>query len=134
MLRHDGVPKSSKHGRDLFYEGELARQIVAASDAGGGYLTASDLAAQHCEWVEPISADYRGYRVMEMPPNGQGIIVLLALRILAGFDIAALSRTNPALVEHLLNRSSSVLPTPRITSAIPTFTRWRLRDYFPKSS
>jgi gamma-glutamyltranspeptidase / glutathione hydrolase len=94
-----------KHGRDLFYEGELARQIVAASDAGGGYLTASDLAAQHCEWVEPISADYRGYRVMEMPPNGQGIIVLLALRILAGFDIAALSRTNPALVEHLVLES-----------------------------
>ena len=94
-----------KHGRDLFYEGELARQIVAASDAGGGYLTASDLAAQHCEWVEPISADYRGYRVMEMPPNGQGIIVLVALRILAGFDIAALSRTNPALVEHLVLES-----------------------------
>jgi gamma-glutamyltranspeptidase / glutathione hydrolase len=94
-----------KYGRDLFYEGELARQIVAASDAGGGYLTASDLSAQHCEWVEPISADYRGYRVMEMPPNGQGIVVLLALRILAGFDIGALSRTNPALVEHLVLES-----------------------------
>jgi gamma-glutamyltranspeptidase/glutathione hydrolase len=94
-----------KHGRDLFYEGDLARRIMAASDAGGGYLAASDLSAQRCEWVEPISADYHGYRVMEMPPNGQGIIVLLALRILAGFDVAALSRSNPAAVEHLIIES-----------------------------
>lgn len=94
-----------KHGRDFFYEGELARKIVAASDAGGGYLTASDLAAQRCEWVEPISADYRGYRVMEMPPNGQGLIVLLAMRILAGFDMAALSQSDPAVAEHLILES-----------------------------
>ena len=94
-----------KHGRQLFYKGEFAQKIVAASDAGGGYLTASDLAAQHCEWVEPISVDYRGHRVMEMPPNGQGLIVLLALRILAGFDIAALSQSDPAIVEHLILES-----------------------------
>ena len=94
-----------KHGRQLFYEGEFAQKIVAASDAGGGYLTTSDLAAQHCEWVEPISVDYRGHRVMEMPPNGQGLIVLLALRILAGFDIAALSQSDPAIVEHLILES-----------------------------
>ena len=90
-----------KHGRQLFYEGEFAQRIVAASDASGGYLTASDL-AQHCEWVE---VDYRGHRVMEMPPNGQGIIVLLALRILAGFDVAALSQSDPALAEHLILES-----------------------------
>jgi gamma-glutamyltranspeptidase / glutathione hydrolase len=94
-----------KHGRELFYEGELARKIVAASDADGDYLTAADLAAQRSEWVEPISAEYRGYRVMEMPPNGQGLIVLLALRILAGFDIAALSQSDPALGEHLILES-----------------------------
>ena len=94
-----------KHGRQLFYGGEFAQKIVAASDAGDGYLTASDLAAQHCEWVEPISVDYRGHRVMEMPPNGQGLIVLLALRILAGFDIAALSQSDPAIVEHLILES-----------------------------
>lgn len=93
------------HAREMFYEGELAQKIVAASDAGGGYLAASDLAAQHCEWVEPISVDYRGYRVTEMPPNGQGLIVLLALRILAGFNIAALSQSDPALVDHLILES-----------------------------
>ena len=91
-----------KHGRELFYEGELARKIIAASDAGGGYLTAADLAAQHSQWVEPISAEYRGYRVMEMPPNGQGLIVLLALRILAGFGVSALWQSDPGVVEHLI--------------------------------
>ena len=94
-----------KHGRQPFYEGEFAQKIVIASDAGGGYLTASDLAAQHCEWVAPIAVDYRGHRVMEMPPNSQGLIVLLALRILAGFDVAALSQSDPALVEHLILES-----------------------------
>jgi gamma-glutamyltranspeptidase/glutathione hydrolase len=94
-----------KHGREAFYQGELAQKIVAASDAGGGYLKASDLAAQRCEWVEPISAGYRGHRVMEMPPNGQGLIVLLALRILAGFDIGAISQSDPAVVEHLILES-----------------------------
>jgi gamma-glutamyltranspeptidase/glutathione hydrolase len=94
-----------KHGRELFYEGEFAQKIVGTSDAGGGYLTASDLAAQHCEWVEPIAVDYRDHRVMEMPPNGQGLIVLLALQILAGFDVAALSKSDPAIVEHLILES-----------------------------
>src|SRR5262245_27497571 len=105
MCRSSDDGGLGKYGRDLFYEGDLARKIVAASDAGGGYLGTSDLAAQHCEWVEPSSADYHGYRVMEMPPNGQGIIVLLALRILAGFDVAALSQTDPAVVEHLILES-----------------------------
>ena len=77
-----------KHGRDYFYAGDLARKIVAASDAGGGYLKMPDFAAQHSEWMDPISATYRGHRVVEMPPNGQGLIVLMALRILEGYDLA----------------------------------------------
>jgi gamma-glutamyltranspeptidase / glutathione hydrolase len=91
-----------KHGRSEFYEGGLARKIIAASDAGGGYLTLSDLAAQHSEWVEPISANYRGHRVVEMPPNGQGLIVLLALRILESFDLARLFQSDPGVAEHLI--------------------------------
>ena len=91
-----------KRGRDHFYEGELARKIVAASVAGGGHLTLSDLAAQRSEWIEPISTTYRGRRVVEMPPNGQGLIVLLALRILEGFDVAGLFQTDPAAAEHVV--------------------------------
>jgi gamma-glutamyltranspeptidase/glutathione hydrolase len=92
----------AKRGRDHFYEGELARKIVAASVAGGGHLTLSDLAAQRSEWIEPISTTYRGRRVVEMPPNGQGLIVLQALRILEGFDVAGLFRSDPAAAEHVI--------------------------------
>jgi gamma-glutamyltranspeptidase / glutathione hydrolase len=91
-----------KHGRDFYYTGDLAQKIVAASDAGGGYLKLPDLAAQHSEWMEPISASYRGHSIVEMPPNGQGLIVLMALRILEGFDLAALFRSDIATAEHLL--------------------------------
>lgn len=91
-----------KHGRDYYYLGDLARKIVAASDAGGGYLTLPDLAAQHAEWTDPISATYRGYRVLEMPPNGQGLIVLMAPRILEGYDIAGIFSRDVAEAKHLI--------------------------------
>jgi gamma-glutamyltranspeptidase / glutathione hydrolase len=91
-----------KHGRDYFYAGDLARKIVAASDAGGGYLKMPDFAAQRSEWADPISANYRGLRVVEMPPNGQGLIVLMALRILEGYDLASLFRRDLATAEHLI--------------------------------
>lgn len=64
-----------------FYEGELAEKIAAFARATGGLLTADDLAAHHSQWVQPISAGYRGYRVWEIPPNGQGLAALIALSI-----------------------------------------------------
>jgi gamma-glutamyltranspeptidase/glutathione hydrolase len=70
-----------------FYQGELAEKIDAFSKATGGFLRYEDLAAYQPEWVEPISVDYRGYDVWEIPPNGQGLIVLLALNILKGFSL-----------------------------------------------
>jgi gamma-glutamyltranspeptidase / glutathione hydrolase len=87
-------------GRDAFYRGELAQQIAACSRAYGGLLDADDLAAHQSEWVEPISADYRGYRVCELPPNGQGLTALIALNILECFDLAALA-DDAAGVAHL---------------------------------
>ena len=71
-----------------FYEGDLARAIDAASRAHGGYLRYEDLAAFRPHWVEPISVDYRGYTVCEIPPNGQGIAALMALNILKEFDFS----------------------------------------------
>ena len=78
-------------GRDAFYKGEIAKAIVDYCEKNGGYLSLADLAAQKSEWVEPISTNYRGYTVYEIPPNGQGLTALLALNILEGFDLAALS-------------------------------------------
>src|SRR5260370_4250244 len=67
----------------------------------GGFITMEDRAAQHAEWVDPISTQYRGYTVYELPPNGQGLTVLLALNILEGFDLAAMKQ-QPDLYYHTL--------------------------------
>ncbi|MBO0601170.1 gamma-glutamyltransferase family protein [Sporosarcina sp. E16_3] len=68
---------------ESFYTGELADKIDAFMQQHGGYLTKSDLANYQTEWVEPVSTNYRGYDVHEIPPNGQGMIALMALNILA---------------------------------------------------
>ena len=75
---------------ESFYRGEIAAAIEKFSTANGGSLKASDLAAWRPEWVEPISRDYRGYTLHEIPPNGQGIAALIALGILGKFDIASM--------------------------------------------
>ncbi len=69
-----------------FYTGELARRTDAESRRYGGLLRYEDLAAFKPQWVEPIGVDYRGYRVCEIPPNGQGIAALMALNILKEFS------------------------------------------------
>ncbi|HTS52633.1 MAG TPA: gamma-glutamyltransferase family protein [Burkholderiales bacterium] len=74
---------------EAFYRGALAEKIAAASRAQGGAMTAADLAAHQPDWVEPIGLDYRGLRLHEIPPNGQGIAALIALGILGNFDLAA---------------------------------------------
>ncbi len=79
-------------GREAFYAGPIGRAIVDYCRQHGGFLTMEDLAAQHAEWVQPISTNYRGYDVYEMPPNGQGLTVLIALNILEGFDLAAMKQ------------------------------------------
>lgn len=69
-----------------FYRGELAQRIDRYSREFGGYLRGEDLEEYQPEWVEPISSDYRGYQIWELPPNGQGIVALMALNILSGFE------------------------------------------------
>ncbi len=76
---------ANSQARD-FYEGELADRIDAFSRAHDGFIRKEDLAAYQPEWVEPISVSYRGYDVWEIPPNGQGIVALMALNLLSGFS------------------------------------------------
>jgi gamma-glutamyltranspeptidase/glutathione hydrolase len=78
-------------GRDVLYRGALGDAIAACSRAAGGLLDRGDLAAHTSEWVEPLTAEYRGYTVCELPPNGQGITALLALNVLDCFDLDALA-------------------------------------------
>ncbi len=76
-------------GGESFYRGALAERIALASRSDGGAMTQDDLAAHRCDWVDPISVDYRGYRLHEIPPNGQGIAALIALGILRHHDVGA---------------------------------------------
>jgi gamma-glutamyltranspeptidase/glutathione hydrolase len=88
-------------GRDAFYKGEIARAIADYCEKNGGFISLADLAAQKSDWVDPISTNYRGYTVYEIPPNGQGLTALLTLNILEGFDLAALSK-QPVRYYHTL--------------------------------
>ncbi len=75
---------------EAFYAGEVAAAIEAHAKAHGGAMTAEDFANYRPEWVTPISRDYRGHTLHEIPPNGQGIAALIALGILDKFDLSAL--------------------------------------------
>lgn len=76
----------AKKGREGFYEGEVARTITSFIKEQGGFLSMEDLSAHHSQWVEPVSVNYRGYDVWELPPNGQGIAALQLLNILENKD------------------------------------------------
>jgi gamma-glutamyltranspeptidase / glutathione hydrolase len=82
--------KIVKGGRDAFYKGEIARTIEKYIKEQGGFLSYSDFEAHKSEWVEPISTNYRGYDIWELPPNGQGAAALQMLNILEGYDIKSM--------------------------------------------
>jgi len=77
----------ARTGAESFYGGKLAERMADFAAATGGYLTRADLAAYRSEWVEPLSARYRGLEIHQIPPAGQGIAALMALKILEGFEI-----------------------------------------------
>ena len=88
----------AKEGPQAFYQGDIAKKIVAFSEKNGGYFSLRDFTEHKSEWVEPVSTNYRGYDVWELPPNGQGIAVLEMLNILEQHDLRALGHNTP---EHL---------------------------------
>jgi gamma-glutamyltranspeptidase/glutathione hydrolase len=86
----DAYALLAAQGRSAFYLGEIGAAIHDTLAASGGFLRRDDLAAHASEWVEPVSTTYRGWRVFELPPNGQGIAVLQMLNVLEGYDLARL--------------------------------------------
>lgn len=82
--------KIATGGRDAFYKGDIARTIDAYMKEQGGFLSYEDLAAHESEWIEPVSTNYRGYDVWELPPNGQGIAALQILNLLEPYDLASM--------------------------------------------
>lgn len=82
-------------GKSAYYEGEIAHAIAAVIGEAGGCLTEADLAAHTSTWVEPISVNYRGFRIWECPPNGQGLAALIALNLLRGMELSGQDPIGP---------------------------------------
>ena len=91
----------AKGGRDAFYRGPIAKAIAADMKQRNGLLAEADLAAHRADWIEPIATTYRGYQVLELPPNTQGVTALQMLNILEGYDLKALGHNSAAYL-HLL--------------------------------
>ena len=83
------LKRMAREGRRGFYEGPVAADMVRRLNEKGGLHSLADFAEQRSEWVEPISAGYRGHQVFECPPNGQGLAALMILRVIEGFDLSA---------------------------------------------
>jgi gamma-glutamyltranspeptidase/glutathione hydrolase len=88
-------------GRDVFYKGAIGRAIADDLQSRGGFVTAEDMATHRADWVEPISTNYRGYDVYEMPPNTQGFVALQMLNILEGFDVKSMGHNSAEYLHHL---------------------------------
>jgi gamma-glutamyltranspeptidase/glutathione hydrolase len=82
------LEKIGRDGRDAFYKGDMARTMDAFMKKNGGFLSYEDLATHTSTWIDPVSVNYRGYDVWELPPNGQGIAALQMLAILEGYDFS----------------------------------------------
>lgn len=102
------LERLAKEGRDVFYEGDIARTIADYIEAQGGFLSYEDLAAHDSEWVDPVSTTYRGYELWELPPNGQGIAALQILNILEGYDLASMGHDSPEYVHRFVEAKKLV--------------------------
>jgi len=92
----------AEKGRDGFYRGKVAQTIADFMEENGGFLSEKDLRNHKSEWVEPVSTNYRGYDVWELPPNGQGIAALQILNILENFDLQSMGLGSAEYLHHLI--------------------------------
>ncbi|RUO41524.1 gamma-glutamyltransferase [Pseudidiomarina aestuarii] len=92
----------AKQGRDVFYKGEIAKTIDAFVKTHGGFLSYDDLAEHTSTWVDPVSTNYRGYDLWELPPNTQGIAAQQILNILENYDLTAMGFDSATYIHHFV--------------------------------
>jgi gamma-glutamyltranspeptidase/glutathione hydrolase len=102
------LEKIGAGGRDVFYKGELADVMDAFCRRVGCFMRKRDLEAHTSTWVDPVSTNYRGYDVWELPPNGQGIAALQMLNILEAYDLRAMGHNSTAYLHHLIEAKKIV--------------------------
>ena len=98
----DTLETISQDGREAFYEGPIAETIEDYMDRQGGFLTADDMAAHESEWIDPVSTDYRGYELWQLPPNTQGIAALQILNILEAWDLSDYEFDDPEYIHRFV--------------------------------
>ena len=113
----------AREGFESFYRGEIASEIAEFFTANDGFLDATDLAAHRSEWVTPVSINYRGYDVYELPPNGQGIAALQMLKMLESHDLKAMGRNSPELLHLMVETKKLVYEDRAKFYADPEFTK-----------
>jgi gamma-glutamyltranspeptidase/glutathione hydrolase len=115
-------------GRSAFYQGEIAAAIVGVIKEAGGCLSMGDLSSHESTWEQPISVTYRGLRVYECPPNGQGLTALLALNILEGFDLSSLASLSTARLHLMIEALRLAFADSRWYVADPQFSNVPLQE------
>ena len=126
------LEKIAQGGRDAFYKGDIARTIDLFMKEQGGFLSYEDLAAHNSEWVEPVSTNYRGYEVWELPPNGQGIAALQILNILEGYDIAAMGFGSAEYIHHFVEAKKLAFEDRAKYYADPAFNKLPVDELISK--
>src|SRR6266700_692756 len=119
-------------GRDPFYKGEIADKIDIFMQQNGGFLRKTDFEKHTSTWVEPVSTNYRGYDVYELPPNGQGIATLQILNILEGFDLKAMGRSSPDTLHTMIEAKKLVWADRAKYYADPAFVKIPLKTLLSK--
>jgi len=125
--------KIAAGGRNAFYKGEVAEKIVAAIKSKGGVMTLQDLADQKSDWVKPISTNYKGYDVYEMPPNTHGMTVLEMLNILEGVDLKDMGHNSGEYLHYLVEAKKLAFADRAKYVADPTFSKIPLQTLLSKS-
>lgn len=126
------LEKIAKGGRDAFYKGDIARTIDRFMKEQGGFLSYEDLADHTSEWVEPVSSNYRGYDVWELPPNGQGIAALQILNILEGYDITTMGFGSTDYIHHFVEAKKLAFEDRAKYYADPAFNRLPVEELISK--
>ena len=119
-------------GRDAFYKGEIADKVDAFMRANSGFLRRTDFENHTSTWIEPVSVNYRGYDIFELPPNGQGIAALQILNILEGFDLRGMGRNSPETLHTMVEAKKIVWADRAKFYADPDFAKTPLSGLLSK--
>jgi len=120
-------------GRDAFYRGEIAEKIDAFMRENGGWLRKVDFEKHTSTWIEPVSVNYRGYDVWELPPNGQGIAALQMLNILEGYDLKAMGYNSPGALHLMIEAKKLAFEDRAKFYADPEFSKIPLQGLLSKA-